>query len=420
MVIDILSWKSIKIISLGGEMKKLKIGVLGLGQRGEGLLKQVILEMEEFEVVAVSDIYQDRVENAIKYCFEKGHSPEGYLDSIELLDNANIDCVLVATPWISHVHLAIEAMKRKIPVAMEVGGSYEIHELWKLVDTYEETKTPFMFMENCCYGRIEMMTMNMVNQGILGEIVHASGGYMHDLRDEVSEGFYRRHYRINDYEKRNLENYPTHEIGPIAKILKINEGNRFLTLSSQASKAAGLSEYIKSRPNDGKIGDASKLKFKQGDVVSTTITCANGELVTIKLDTLLPRYYSRGFQIQGTKGMVNEENMSVFLESDTSETDHFTWHNKFNNMSEYFEKYDHPVWKKFLADGVKGGHGGMDYLTFKAFADALIEGREMPINVYDAATWMVISTLSEQSIALGGHPVAFPDFTLGKWMFERK
>ena len=113
-----------------------------------------------------------------------------------------------------------------------MGAAYAIEDLWSLVNTYERTKTPFMMMENCCFGRKELMVLNMVRQGVLGEIVYCSGGYLHDLRDEITLGKENRHYRLENYRRRNAENYPTHELGPISKILNINRGNRLLTLSS--------------------------------------------------------------------------------------------------------------------------------------------------------------------------------------------
>lgn len=395
-------------------MKTLRTGVLGLGLRGTSFLQNVLLDMAELEIVAICDTIQERVSNSLKLFKNK---PKAYYDAIQLLENEELDCVFIFTPWISHIHLSIEAMNRKIPVAMEVGGAYDEHELWKLVDTYEKTKTPFMMLENCCYGRLEMMALNMVELGELGEIIHLSGGYMHDLRYEVSEGYYNKHYRIDNYRKRNTENYPTHELGPLAKLIDINRGNRFLTISSQSSKARGLKEYINNNPSEN-VDKVRGLNFNQGDIVITTIKCANGEIISLKLDTTLPRYYSRGFYVQGTKGIINEENMSVFLEKDTTAEDHFEWSKHFSNIEQYYEKYDHPVWKKYLEEGVKEGHGGMDYLVAKAFVNALINDEKMPIDVYDAAAWLSVTTLAEKSIALGGQLLAFPDFTQGKWIYD--
>ena len=305
-------------------------------------------------------------------------------------------------------------MKAKKPVGMEVGGAYSVKECWDLVDTYEETQTPFMFLENCCYGRRELMALNMVEQGMFGDIVHCRGGYMHDLREEVSTGEEKRHYRLRNYTHRNCENYPTHELGPIAKILNINHGNRMLTLTSMASRSAGLHEYIKDRMSDNE--KLLHTRFAQGDVVNTMIKCAGGETILLTLNTTLPRFYSRDFTVCGTKGMYEEENDTVFLDKKYTAEEEWDFRKFWGNAKEYEEEYDHPIWKKFLNDGVQGGHGGMDWLVFEAFFNSIRNNEPCPIDVYDAAAWMCISALSEESIAMGGQPVAIPDFTNGEWL----
>lgn len=394
--------------------ERLKVGIIGLGGRGYGLLNGVILHVDEVDVVAVCDCYEDRTQDAAT-CVEKnrGNTPFMTTNYKELIAHEEVEAVVVSSAWTDHIRIAIEAMRAGKPVGVEVGGAYSVEECWQLVRAYEETEVPCMLLENCCYGREEMMVMNMVKQGIFGEIVHCEGGYEHDLRDEIAYGEENRHYRLGNYKTRNCENYPTHEIGPIAQILDINRGNRFLTLVSIASKARGLHEYIKREK--GADHELAHTHFAQGDVVTTLIKCARGETITITLDTTLPRAYSRGFRVQGTKAMFMEDNLSLFIDGVHNKYD-FIWKEQWNNVEEYREQYEHPVWKQFLSEGVKGGHGGMDWLVLKTFFDCVRKGEEMPIDVYDMAAWMVISAISEESVAMGGQVMAIPDFTNGKWM----
>ena len=392
----------------------IKIGVIGLGGRGYGLLNSVMLPREEVRVLAVCDKYEDRRTKAAESVQKaKGNTPlctENYRDVLAMDE---IDAVIVSASWADHIHIAIEAMKAGKYVATEVGGAYSVEECWDLVRTHEETGVPCMMLENCCYGRDEMMVLNMVKQGLFGEIVHCQGGYRHDLRDEVSFGRENRHYRFANYLNRNCENYPTHELGPIAKVLDINRGNRMLTLNSVSSKSVGLHEYL--MREKGPDYDISKSEFMQGDVVTTIIKCAHGETIALTLDTTLPRAYSRGFHVQGTKGMFMEDNRSLFLDGIHNQYD-FCWKDQWNNVEQYREQYDHPLWKDYLASGVIGGHDGIDWLVFGAFFDAVKKGVQTPIDVYDMAAWMSITPLSEQSIAMGGAPVAIPDFTNGRWI----
>ena len=396
---------------------KLNIGIIGLGGRGYGLMDGVILHMDDIEIVGVCDTYKDRAQNAADKVEQvKGNKPFITQDYKELIASSEVEAVIVSSAWTGHIEIIIECMKAGKPVGTEVGGAYSIEECWQLIRTYEETGVPCMLLENCCYGREEMMAMNMVKQGIFGEIVHCSGGYQHDLREEIAFGNENRHYRLQNYIHRNCENYPTHELGPIAQILDINRGNRMVSLVSMASKAKGLNEYIKNKKSDDEA--LMHTEFAQGDVVTTMIKCARGETIVLTLDTTLPRAYSRGFRVQGTKGMFMEDNMSLFIDGEHNEYD-FKWKEQWNNIEAYREKYEHPVWKKFMQDGVKGGHGGMDWLVLRAFFDCVEKNEEMPIDVYDIAAWMAISALSEQSIAMGGQVVAIPDFTNGKWITRK-
>lgn len=393
---------------------KIRVGMIGLGARGMGLLKGIILHMEDVEVAAVCDLYQDRCDQAADSVAETGISrPLVTQDYREVMAMGNIDAVVIGASWADHTEIAIAAMEAGIYAASEVGGAYSIQECWKLVEAYERTRVPCMIMENCCYGRDEMMVLNMVKHGVLGEVVHCAGGYHHDLRDEIAFGKENRHYRLNNYIHRNCENYPTHEIGPIARILDINHGNRMVSLVSMASKAKGMQAYI--RKEKGEDTELAQTEFMQGDIVTTIIKCAHGETITITLDTTLPRYYSRGFTVRGTKGMYMEDNHSIYLEG-THDDFHMGWKEQWGNVEQFREQYDHPLWKKYIEEGVKGGHDGMDWLVFSDFFESVRQGTQTPLDVYDMAAWMCISALSEESIALGGHPVAIPDFTNGKWM----
>lgn len=396
---------------------KLRTAVIGLGGRGMGLM-HTVLRMKDVEVVAVCDLYEDRVNKALAAISKRVGSARGETDYCKLLDKRNVDAMLVTTAWSAHSEIAFAAMEAGIPVGCEVGGAYSVEECFRLVEVSERTGTPYMMLENCCYGEYELACLNMVRQGLFGTVVNVEGGYKHDLRDEICYGEKNRHYRLKEYMSRNADNYPTHEIGPIAKLLDINRGNRFVSLRSLASKSAGLKEFV-SRGDDEYLNKLRDVEFKQGDVVHTLIECANGETVHIVLDTCLPRPYSRGFTVQGTKGMYTEEGNYFYLDSKAAHLKSVIFGKSYNNGKRFVKKYAHPIWKKIRFASALGGHGGMDYLVLRAFIEAVAGGEPMPIDVYDAATWMAITALSAESIEKGGARVEFPDFTSGKWK-ERK
>lgn len=395
-------------------MKKVNLGIIGLGQRGSQLL-DLLLTFDDVQVVATCDKYDDRAKTAA----EKVEKKENVLPMIttdykEVLASKDVDAVLISTDWEMHVPIAVAAMEAGKATALEVGGAYCVEDCWRLIRAYEKTKTPFMFMENCCFNKDELLATALTRAGKFGTVVHCSGAYCHDLRNEVAFGKENRHYRLRNYLLRNAENYPTHEFGPIARILNLNRGNRALTLSSFSSKAAGMKEYLKN--NMDKVDPALLDKeFMQGDIVLTTVTCSGGETILLKLDTTLPRSYNRDLVVRGTKGMYEQATNSVFYDGDEEFWEPTDYYKKVLDNAKKENDYLPEVWKKITPEEIAAGHGGMDAIEFRVFVDALKNGDEMPIDVYDAALWMSIAALSEESIKLGGAPVAIPDFTSGAW-----
>jgi len=392
-------------------MTQWRVGLIGLGCRGMDHLRGILTEREDVYVSYVCDTYADRCAAAVQIVEEKnGHTPKSTVNYKEVCESSDVDVVVVASAWENHIPTACYAMECGKQVCTEVGGAYSLDDCWKLVNTYEKTGIHCMLLENCCYDRNELMVLRMVREGLFGKIVHCEGGYQHDLRHEIVMGEENRHYRLRNYKNRNCENYPTHELGPIAKILDINRGNRMVKLTSMASGAWGLNAYARSREEVNP--ELQDYPFCQGDVVKTLIRCAHGETICLTLDTTLPRYYSRNFTVRGTKGFFSENESLVWLE-DAGDAE---WdHSAFNNLDKYRPQWEHPIWKKFLEEGLKGGHGGMDWLVFDAYFTALNEGQVPPIDTYDAAAWMAITPLSEISIQNGSAPVDIPDFTRGAW-----
>ena len=400
--------------------KKLKIGVIGLGQRGAaygmtdgsiGLLGNILNNFDVL-VTALCDLHAERVEFAAEKVIKAGQGePLKTTDFSEVL-RSGVDAVIVSTSWASHVEVALAAMEQGIAVGIEVGGTHNLDDMRKLVQSYEKTKTPFMFLENCCYNKDELLATSLTRNGKLGEICYCHGAYCHDLRNEITEVALRQgHYRLEEYKNHNCENYPTHELGPIVKLLGITRGNKFTYLTATASKARGLNEYIDSHQE---VSVLKGTEFKQGDVVTTAIKCENGELITLKLDTTLPRLYDREITVSGTKGYYSQTLKAVILDGDKFDHEKNVIQDALNSQNDY-EEYLPEDWKTITEEQLKSGHGGMDYIMLKHFFRAVKNKDEMPIDVYEACAMMCVTALSEQSIKNNGAPVEVPDFTDGNY-----
>lgn len=404
---------------------KVRLGYIGVGARGMSHISEGCLR-DDVEIVAICDTQERSLKICREYIAKKGRPTAkeytGGTDAYKkLLDHKDIDAVIIATPWEFHHSQAVDAMKAGKYVGCEVIAGLTVDEHWDIVHTSKKTGMPYMTLENVCYRRDVMATLNMVRQGIFGELLHVEGGYQHNLRDvlfndgehyyghglkygkdALSEAQWRTQYNID----RDGDLYPTHGAGPCMQYLDINRGNRFTSMVSFSSKARGLAAYVEEKAPGN---PAAKLNYKNGDITQTMINCANGETVLLTHDTHLPRPYSLGFRIDGVKGIWMDVNQSIYIDHQSKQDD------EWEPAKPWLEKYDHPLWKKYASDAAGAGHGGMDWFVFNAFVQAVKQKKQTPIDVYDSVTMSVIAPLSTQSLKEGNKTLEFPDFTKGKW-----
>ncbi|OQP57032.1 glycosyl hydrolase [Niastella vici] len=408
-----------------------KLGFIGVGLRGQNHLDNA-LRRKDVNVIAICDI-DDRMLDMAGELFKKAGKlqPKVFKGDVnawkKMLELKELDAVIIATPWEWHAPMIIGSLEAGIKyVGTEVILGITLQDHWDVVKAAEQHKGHVMMLENVCYRRDVMAVLNMVRQGLFGELIHLQGGYQHDLRQvkfnngqnaygggvEFGEkAFSEARWRTEHSVHRNGDLYPTHGIGPVAEMLNINYGNRFVSLNSFATKSRGLHDYIVK--NGGEQHPNAKVEFKLGDIVTTQIRCANGETVFLQHDTNLPRPYSLGFRVQGTKGIWMDVNHSLYIEGVSKTND--AW----EDAKAYLDKYDHPLWKRWSASTEGAGHGGMDFFVLHAFVESIKRKTPTPMDVYDGAAWSAITPLSEKSIELGNETVEFPDFTGGQWMYRK-
>jgi len=410
--------------------EKVKLGVIGTGLRGQWML-WLAAKRPDVEIPAICDIDDGMINAALKILKDAGQpAPRIYKNGDEdfknMVANESLDGVFIATPWEWHHAMSVAAMNNGIHVGTEVPATLTVEDCWDLVNTSERTGKHCMIMENVCYRRDVMAILNMVRQGLFGELLHCQGGYQHDLRHvkfndgkqpygggvEFGEkGYSESKWRTEHSMNRNGDLYPTHGLGPVSTMLDINRGNRMMYLTSTATQTRGLHKYIVEQ--GGEDHPNADVEFKLGDVVTTVIKCANGQTIMLSHDTNSPRPYSLNFRIQGTQGIWMVDNNSIYIEGVSPEE------HRWESDVEYMKKYDHPLWKRFGDQASSSGHGGMDFFIVRAFIESLKRDVSPPIDVYDAVSMSVICPLSEESIRKNSTSVKIPDFTRGKWKMNK-
>ena len=411
---------------------KIKIAMIGVGLRGQNHL-DLVLRRNDVELVAICDIDDRMLTRAKEMITKSGKKmPQIFTGDIyawkKMLEiKAGIDGIIIATPWEWHKEMIIGSIEAGIKyVGSEVMIGITLQDHWDVVKAAEKYKAHVMMLENVCYRRDVMAILNMVRQGLFGEMIHLQGGYQHDLRDvkfndgakaygggcEIgdkawSEARWRTHHSIY----RNGDLYPTHGIGPIAHCININRGNRFVNLASFSTKARGLHQHIIKKC--GPDHPNAKISFKLGDVVTTSIGCANGETILLQHDTNLPRPYSLGFRVQGTEGLWMDLNKGIYIEGKSPRP------HQWDEAKVWLDKYDHPLWAKWSKEAQGSGHGGMDFYVIHSFVESIKRNVPTAMDVYDAAAWSAITPLSEMSIEKGNETIEFPDFTGGQWMYRK-
>lgn len=399
---------------------KVKIGLIGCGNRGQSLIQMLALNVDQgnAEVVGLCDILQnnvDKVNNHLKeyqkkeaklYVGEKDHWQQ-------MIMELDLDLVIICTPWRYHAPMSIFAMENDVHVASEVPIAYTIEDCWKIVKTAEETRKHCIMMENCCYNEEELWLLNMVAEGVFGDITHTEGAYLHDLRAHMlSEDYYQGQWRLKQHIDRDGNFYTTHGLGPCSMYLNIGRGDAYDYLSSMSSRELNLSQTAK-RLN------AKHQSFACGDLNTTMIKTKKGKTIMLQFDVHTGRPYSRINKLVGTKAVHDGYPSKLFIDGDEL----VLWGHKWLEEEEYESyrlKYRHPIINKLktISEGFKQGHGGMDFVMIYRLIDCLNNGKPLDLNVYDGVMWSAITPLSELSVADRSASIDIPDFTGGLWKQE--
>ncbi|KGE13077.1 alpha-N-acetylgalactosaminidase [Sphingobacterium deserti] len=395
-------------------LERVRLGFIGVGNRGAAAVERMS-RIDAVDIQGICDVRPEKAEEAKKRIVGGSHEAKVYADSEqswkEMCDREDIDLIYVATHWALHADMAVYAMEHGKHVALEIPAATTVEDCWRLVMTSEKTKKHCVILENCCYDFFELLTLNLARQGFFGDIVHCEGAYIHDILNSFFEKDARYDlWRLKENAERNGNLYPTHGIGPICQILKINRGDKMEYMTSMASRDFSLGKKAKEVAATDESFQAYVDKPFRGNMNVSSIATSSGSTMMLQHDVSTPRPYSRIHLVSGTKAFAQKYPLpgkiavghEDFLDEEA--------------MRKLEEQYTPNIVKQIgeLAKRI-GGHGGMDFMMDWRLIDCLRNGLPVDMDVYDAASWSVIGPLSEWSVANGSQPIAIPDFTMGRW-----
>jgi len=398
-----------------------RIAFIGLGMRGPGAVERMT-HIDGVEIVALCDIRQERVESANKILERRGFpkAKEFYGDAEiwrQVTALPNVDLIYIATDWKNHAKMGVQAMKDGKHVAIEVPAAISMEEIWDLINTSEQTRKHCMQLENCVYDFFELTTLNMVQHGLLGEVIHGEGAYIHGLQPFWSS--YWNNWRMDFNREHRGDVYPTHGLGPVCLAMNIHRGDKLNYLVAVDTKPIGNPAYIKEKTGE-EVTD-----FRNGDHTCTLISTEKGKSILVEHNVTSPRPYSRMFQLTGTKGFANKYPTPGFaLDKGEIDPEIAADYQRLNAHSfvpepvriQLMERYKHPI-AAAIEEKAKevGGHGGMDFIMDYRMIYCLQRGLPLDMDVYDLAEWCSVIPLSEISLDNHSMPVEIPDFTRGAW-----
>lgn len=402
-------------------IEKVKVGFIGLGNRGQVLLEmyQWLVENNHAEIVALSDLVEKKVTTAAeKLKSWQKSNPKTYFGSEDawrkMLRQDNIDLLIICTPWEWHAPMAVAGMEAGKHVGVEVPVAYSLSECWDIIETSERTKKHCIMLENCCYDNEELFVLNMVQQDVFGDLTHAEGAYLHDLRAHlVDEKYYQDYWRLKHHTTRDGNFYTTHGLGPISFYMDIGRGDTYSHLTSMSSRELNLSLAAK------KAG-APYQNFKCGDMNTTMIKTEKGKTIMLQFDVHTGQPYSRINKVVGTKAVHQGYPSKLYIDKEELSFWGHEWLSP-EDYQTYRATYEHPMITKLKAISArfKQGHGGMDFVMMYRLIRCLNLGLPLDVNLYDSVMWSAVTPLSELSVASNSLSLPFPDFTGGIWKNEK-
>lgn len=336
----------------------INIGIIGMGQRGRATLER-LADIPQAQVLCTCDSQASaRPDAPITF----------YTDWHEAIRHEGIDIFYICTPWDKHVDIALEAMRLGRHVALEVPAAMKVSECQQLVRMSKQTGCYCVMLENCCYDTWHLGVRHIVRQGLLGEVTHLEGAYIHTVAPDW----------MIDMRRQHLGNpYPTHGLGPMCQLLQEGDSMEFLVSLNADNPVTG------------------------DNLNDTLIRTRLGVTMLLQYDVSTPRPYNRLQTVCGTLGFAQKYPLPTIQLCDRLYTG--------DEAIRFVEDHIPADYQSLIAEGkAKGVKNVMNYMMDRRLINALSQGLPPDTDVHEAALWSCITELTEQSATHDGVRVDIP------------
>ncbi len=368
--------------------EKIKIGIVGACGRGASF-KDVCDSIDNVEIHAVCDIDPNGLNNAA----EKLGAKEKYTDYDEMLEKADIQAVIIATPMPLHAEQSIKALEKNIHVLCEVTAAVSIEECKRLVKACEKSNAIYMMAENYTYTKHNVLIKELARKGLFGELYYAEGEYLHNIKDFAEKTPWRRKWQLGI----DGITYVTHSLGPILQWMADDRISSVCCIGS------------------GKHYKDNKKKFFAQDTSLMLCKTVKGALIKIRVDLLSDRPHAMtNYQLQGTDGCYESSRGGLVNDGKIwfrELSKKIEWHNvdELITIDNLAKKYLPDIWFSPPKAAVKAGHGGGDYFEMIDWIDSIQGKIECPIGIHQTMDMTLPGLISQESIRKNGQWLSVPD-----------
>jgi len=275
-----------KFPGLTGEEKVIRIGIIGCGDRGKGLIQVLKSLPDLFKITAICDVLEFRIKATAA---QLPTSCKSYKDHHQLLNDKEVDAIVVAVPLFEHYRIAIDALNAGKHLYLEKTMTYDIPQALSLVAlSKKHPRQIIQIGHQYRYTPLYYRVKEMIEAGYLGKVTQI------DCRWDRN-GNWRRPVPEPSMERIiNWRMYKEYSGGLIAELLshQIDFINwAFNTHPDEIMASGGIDYYKDGRETDDNVQAILRYN-KAGMIGNFGATCGNAH------DGYL-------FKLKGTKGTIS-------------------------------------------------------------------------------------------------------------------